>query len=47
MKAIDARTVLDDIRDAFARRGHEGYGEGVSQMDHALQCAAFAERDGA
>ena len=40
-------TVLEEIRTAFARRGHETYGEGVSQLDHALQCAAFAERDGA
>ncbi len=38
---------LDQIRAAFTRRGHEGYGEGVSQLDHALQCGAFAERDGA
>lgn len=38
---------MDQIRDAFARRGHEGYGEGVSQLEHAIQCAAFAERDGA
>lgn len=35
------------IHAAFARRGHEGYGEGVSQLDHALQCGEFAERDGA
>ena len=40
-------TVLDEIRAAIARRGHEGYGEGVSQLDHALQCGAFAQRDGA
>jgi phosphonate degradation associated HDIG domain protein len=40
-------TTMDDIRNAFARRGHEGYGEGVSQLQHALQCAVFAERDGA
>jgi phosphonate degradation associated HDIG domain protein len=38
---------LDEIRAAFAKRGHEGYGEGVSQLEHALQCAVFAERDGA
>ena len=38
---------LDQIHAAFTRRGHEGYGEGVSQLDHALQCGAFAERDGA
>jgi [1-hydroxy-2-(trimethylamino)ethyl]phosphonate dioxygenase len=40
-------SVLDDIRAAFAKRGHAGYGEGVSQLEHALQCAVFAERDGA
>lgn len=38
---------LEEIRAAFARRGHEGYGEGVSQLDHAIQCGYFAERDGA
>jgi phosphonate degradation associated HDIG domain protein len=38
---------MDEIRAAFAKRGHEGYGEGVSQLEHALQCAAFAERAGA
>ena len=37
--------VIERIHAAFERRGHEGYGEGVSQLDHALQCAAFAERD--
>ena len=36
---------IDLIHAAFARRGHEGYGEGVSQLEHALQCGAFAERD--
>lgn len=40
-------TVWNDIGAAFERRGHENYGEGVSQLEHALQCAAFAERDGA
>lgn len=39
--------VMEQIRDAFARRGDESYGEGVSQLEHAIQCAAFAERDGA
>ena len=40
-------SALDEIRAAFAKRGHEGYGEGVSQLEHALQCAVFAKRDGA
>lgn len=38
---------LAAIRAAFERRGHEGYGEGVSQWEHAIQCGYFAERDGA
>jgi phosphonate degradation associated HDIG domain protein len=40
-------SALEEIRAAFARRGAETYGEGVSQLEHALQCAACAERDGA
>jgi phosphonate degradation associated HDIG domain protein len=40
-------SAIEEIRAAFAKRGHEGYGEGVSQLEHALQCAVFAERDGA
>ena len=40
-------SVIDEICTAFERRGQETYGEGISQLDHALQCAAFAERDGA
>ncbi len=35
------------INQAFEKRGHETYGEGVSQIEHALQCAYFAQRDGA
>ena len=32
----------------FQTRGHDAYfGEGVSQLEHALQCAWFAERSGA
>ena len=40
-------SALDEIRAAFGRRGGDTYGEGVSQLEHALQCAAYAERDGA
>ena len=28
-------SALDEIRAAFARRGVETYGEGVSQLEHA------------
>jgi [1-hydroxy-2-(trimethylamino)ethyl]phosphonate dioxygenase len=38
---------MQQIRAAFERRGNQGYGEGVSQLEHAIQCAAFAQRDGA
>ena len=40
-------TAMNEIRAAFERRGQETYGEGISQLVHAVQCAAFAERDGA
>jgi phosphonate degradation associated HDIG domain protein len=32
-----------EIEAIFARRGGESYGEGVSQLAHALQCATLAE----
>ena len=39
---------LDDIETLFARRGAEQYsGEPVTQLEHALQCAALAEAEGA
>src|SRR5690349_1544512 len=39
---------LDDIRRLYARRGGEQYsGEPVTQLEHALQAAALAEREGA
>lgn len=38
---------LTQIHAAFARRGNQAYGEGVSLSDHSIQCAAFAQRDGA
>lgn len=39
---------LSDIEALFARRGGEQYtGEPVTQLEHALQCAALAEGEGA
>jgi phosphonate degradation associated HDIG domain protein len=39
---------LSDIEQLFAQHGHEQYsGEPVTQLEHALQTAHFAERDGA
>lgn len=38
---------LDALERLYAERGGALYGEGVSQIEHALQCAAMAEADGA
>jgi phosphonate degradation associated HDIG domain protein len=38
---------LADIERLYAARGEETYGEGVSQAEHAVQCAALAEAEGA
>jgi phosphonate degradation associated HDIG domain protein len=42
-----ADQVWSEIEAIFARRGADSYGEGVSQLAHALQCADLAERRGA
>jgi len=38
---------IDEIEALFARHGSETYGEGVTQLEHALQTAALAEAEGA
>ena len=38
---------INQIRDLFDQQGHLAYGEGVSQLQHALQTASLAERDDA
>ena len=38
---------IDEIFQAFAARGADSYGEHVTQLDHALQCAGLAEAEGA
>jgi phosphonate degradation associated HDIG domain protein len=37
---------LEDIEQLYAARGGWRYGEGVTQLEHALQCAALAEEHG-
>ncbi len=37
---------LDQIDQLYADRGRLKYGEGVTQLEHALQCAALAQADG-
>jgi phosphonate degradation associated HDIG domain protein len=39
--------VIQEIEELFARCGGESYGEGVTQLEHALQTAALAEAEGA
>ncbi len=36
-----------EIEALFAEKGGEAYGERVTQLEHALQCAGLAEREGA
>jgi len=38
---------VQDIERLYALRGDLTYGEGVSQVEHALQCACLAQKDGA
>ena len=47
-RPTSTRNVADAIAEFFARSGGELYfGEAVTQREHALQCAALAERAGA
>jgi predicted HD phosphohydrolase len=39
---------IEDIENLFLRDGHVAYaGEGINQLEHALQCAQLAEQAGA
>ena len=38
---------VDDIFQAFAARGGDFYGENVTQLEHALQCALLARQEDA
>ena len=42
-----AERFVDGLFDLFAQWGERHYGEGVSQLDHALQTARHAKLDGA
>lgn len=37
---------LDDVIETYKTLGHRMYGEQVTEMQHALQCATFAHRAG-
>jgi predicted HD phosphohydrolase len=38
---------VEDVLDLFRLKGDRGYGEDVTSLEHALQCAALAEAAGA
>ncbi len=38
--------IATEILNVFRERGHRAYGEGVSEQEHALQCATLAQRAG-
>jgi phosphonate degradation associated HDIG domain protein len=38
--------IVDEILRHFRERGHRHYGEDVTEEQHALQCATFAQRNG-
>ena len=40
-------TTVDDVLSLYERRGGVHYDDDVTQLDHALQCAALADSDGA
>ena len=37
---------LDDVVTTYRARGHRHYGEAVTELQHALQCATFAQEAG-
>ena len=43
---MSASAIVDEICRVFAERGHRSYGEHVTELQHALQCATFAEQAG-
>ena len=40
-------TTVEELFELYERNGSKNYGEFVTQTEHALQCAALAQRDGA
>jgi phosphonate degradation associated HDIG domain protein len=43
---VQEDAIIDHIFACFAAKGHLAYGESVTEQEHALQAAAFAEQDG-
>jgi phosphonate degradation associated HDIG domain protein len=45
--ALVERDIVEHIASLFRERGGLAYGESVTQLEHACQCASLAEREGA
>ncbi len=43
---MNAAQVIDEIFATFREKGHRSYGENVTELEHALQSATFAQRQG-
>jgi [1-hydroxy-2-(trimethylamino)ethyl]phosphonate dioxygenase len=43
---MNAARVVDEIFTVFREKGHRNYGENVTELEHALQSATFAQRQG-
>jgi [1-hydroxy-2-(trimethylamino)ethyl]phosphonate dioxygenase len=46
MNQVSTSLLVEKIFEIFRASGHHGYGENVTQQEHALQCAYFAEQSG-
>jgi phosphonate degradation associated HDIG domain protein len=46
MASIMKPETLDDVLNTYRQHGHLQYGEDVTELEHALQCAALAQRAG-
>jgi phosphonate degradation associated HDIG domain protein len=43
---VSPTEIVDEIFRVYRERGHRCYGENVTELQHALQCAAFAREAG-
>ncbi len=46
MSAVTEPSTVEEIFELFSTKGQGGYGEDVTQLDHALQSAAYATKRG-
>ena len=42
MKTVNDPMTVDDLFELYESRGDQSYGESITQIEHALQCAALA-----